>query len=93
MAILASVYVFSDQFVGMIIPNGGTHFSASLLPRLVAAAVWCVVYLGLDLLEQSYEADLRAGEAERRLMASDLRVALREILGSPFQGDDGAGRA
>ena len=78
MATLVSVYVFADQFVGMIIPSGGTLFSASLLPRLVASGVWYVVYLGLDLLEQSYEADLRAGEAERRLMASELRVAQAE---------------
>jgi hypothetical protein len=69
-AILVSVYIFADQFVGIIIPSGGTLVSASLIPRVVAAAVWYVVYLGLDLLEQSYEADLRAGEAERRLMAA-----------------------
>jgi LytS/YehU family sensor histidine kinase len=77
-AILVSVYIFADQFVGIIIPSGGTLVSASLIPRVVAAAVWYVVYLGLDLLEQSYEADLRAGEAERRLMASDLRIAQAE---------------
>ena len=77
-AILVSVYIFADQFVGTIIPSGGTLFSASLLPRLVASGVWYVVYLGLDLLEQSYESDLRALDAERQLMASNLRVAEAE---------------
>ena len=74
---LVGVYV-RDTFIGMVIPPGDAIFSASLLPRLVASGVWYAIYIGLDLLEQSYEADLRAGEAERRVLASDLRNAHAE---------------
>jgi hypothetical protein len=77
-AILASGYVLTDRLVGTVIPSGGALLSVSLLPRLVSCALWYVCYLGLDVLEHSHEAQLRAGAAERRLMASDLRPARAE---------------
>lgn len=76
--LLVSIYAFADNFVGMIIPRRATLFSASLFPRLVASGVWFVIYLGLDLLERSYEADLRRSEVERRLVETELRASRSE---------------
>ena len=77
---LVYVFVLSDRVMPLIIPATDAPLPASLLPRVFGAGVWYAIYLGLDLLEDAYEADIRRVEADRQIMASELRAVQAESL-------------
>ena len=60
------------QQTGMALPT--------FAPRLVAALMWCAIYLGIDLLDDIHESEMQFFQAEAAAAASENRAIQAESL-------------
>jgi len=56
-----------------------------LVPRLIAAGLWCLIVFGLELIEDLYRAKILIAENEATAMNLELRMAKAEATARTFE--------
>ena len=75
--VAAAALVASIRLLMLLRIGGPTDWSGEttfgpLVPRLVAAGMWCGIYFGIDLLDDLHESEME--QARVRAVASDLEI-------------------
>ena len=76
--IVAAVALVASVRLLMVLQIGGpTNWSGEttfgpIVPRLVAAGMWCVIYFGLELLDELHESEME--QARVKAAASDVEI-------------------
>ena len=84
-ALAASILLLIGGGVG-----GPTNWTSEttlglLIPRLIAAAAWCFIIFGLELIEDLYRATILLAENEATAMELELRLVKAEAAARTFE--------
>jgi len=84
-ALAASILLLMAAGVGGPTNWTGETTLGPLVPRLIAAGLWCVIVFGLELIEDLYRAKILLAENEATAMDLELRMLKAEAEARTFE--------
>jgi hypothetical protein len=84
-ALAASILLLIVAGVGGPTNGTGEKTLWPLVPRLIAAGLWCLIVFGLELIEDLYRAKILLAENEATAMDLELRMLKAEATARTFE--------